>query len=220
MEILSPEDRVVLWRSAVDAQGAQRRAFIHAIAREVFESLSDLSLYDSEYATMTLTSLELLDTAGLFSRDGLRRTIESLHEDDRGVDALAAEVAGLLREASGVEHLDVDRRVQAIELATAWREHVLAREQSEPELLSVGDVAAKFGITTQAVYKWLHKGRIEGERTPGGSWRIPAAQFDRDKRPHVDRAQLDELQAKLTRLHADRQGLSESELAGGLRDDD
>ena len=63
----------------------------------------------------------------------------------------------------------------------------------EPAYLSVGDVAARFGVTTQAVYKWLQRQRIEGTRGPGGSWRIPAAQFERDMRPASSRESLDSL---------------------------
>jgi excisionase family DNA binding protein len=127
---------------------------------------------------LTVDSLQTLDDAGLFARDSVRRCLELLHEPDGGVDLLAAEVAGLLRVAAGVEHLDVDRRVRAVEMAAEWREHVLGRQVTDERLLSVGDVAARFGVTTQAVYKWLKNGRIEATRSPGGSWRIPAAQFD------------------------------------------
>lgn len=81
---------------------------------------------------------------------------------------------------------------------------MLARQRPEPAYLSVGDVAARFGVTTQAVYKWLQKQRIEGTRGPGGSWRIPAAQFERDTRPASSRESLDSLQAGLIRLHGDR----------------
>jgi excisionase family DNA binding protein len=99
--------------------------------------------------------------------------------------------------------MGVQRRVRAVEMASQWREHVLGRRRPEPAYLSVGDVAARFGVTTQAVYKWLQKQRIEGTRGPGGSWRIPAAQFDRDTRPASSRESLDSLQAELIRLHSD-----------------
>ena len=42
----------------------------------------------------------------------MRLCLEALHEPDGGVDLLAAEVAGLLRVASGVDHLGGDRRVR------------------------------------------------------------------------------------------------------------
>ncbi len=217
MEILSPEDRVVLWRAAIDADGSRREALMHAIAKEIVDGLSALDLYEDRYAQLTIESLETLDDAGLFASDSLRKCLEVLHEPGGGVDLLAAELAGLLRAAADVEHLGVERRVRAVEMASQWREHVLGRRRPEPAYLSVGDVAARFGVTTQAVYKWLQKQRIEGTRGPGGSWRIPAAQFERDTRPASTRARLDNVQARLIRLHGDSDLPSEADLAEQLR---
>jgi excisionase family DNA binding protein len=217
MEILSPEDRVVLWRAAIEADGSRRAALVHAIAKEIVDSLGALDLYEDQYAQLTIESLETLDDAGLFASDSLRRSLENLHEPGGGADLLAAELAGLLRAAADVEHLGVQRRVRAVEMASQWREHVLGRRRPEPAYLSVGDVAARFGVTTQAVYKWLQKQRIEGTRGPGGSWRIPAAQFERDTRPASTRERLDSLQAELIRLHGDSDLPLETDLAAQMR---
>jgi len=217
MEILSPEDRVVLWRAAIEADGSRREALMHAIAKEIVDSLSALDLYEDQYAQLTLESLGTLDGAGLFASDSLRKCLEALHEPGGGADLLAAEFAGLLRAAADVEHLSVERRVRAVEMASQWREHVLGRRRPELAYLSVGDVAARFGVTTQAVYKWLQKQRIEGTRGPGGSWRIPAAQFERDTRPASSREGLDSLQAELIRLHGDSDLSSETDLTEQLR---
>jgi excisionase family DNA binding protein len=220
MEILSPEDRVVLWRAAIDADGSRREALMHAIAKEIVDSLGALDLYEDQYAQLTLESLQTLDDAGLFASDSLRKCLETLHEPGGGVDLLAAEFAGLLRAAADVEHLGVERRVRAVETASQWREHVLARQRPEPAYLSVGDVAARFGVTTQAVYKWLQRQRIEGTRGPGGSWRIPAAQFEHDTRPASSRESLDSLQAGLIRLHGDSDLPSETDLTEQMRAED
>jgi excisionase family DNA binding protein len=220
MEILSPEDRVVLWRSTIDAEGPLRSALLHAIAQDVVESLSALDLYEGEYAKLTLETLETLDYSALFARDSVRRCLETLHEPDGGVDLLAGEFAGLLREAAGIEHLGADRRVHAVEMASEWREHVIGRQRPEPEYVSVGDVAARYGVTTQAVYKWLKDERIEATRMPGGSWRIPAAQFDRDTRPATSRKALDELKTHLVRVHDGQALPSDEELGASMRDGD
>jgi excisionase family DNA binding protein len=219
MEILSPEDRTVLWRSMVEARGDERVALLHVLAKDVFDALSALDLYSDDYARLTVNSLETLDAAGLFARDSMRLSLESLHEDQGGVDAVAAEISGLLREAAGVIELGPERRVRAVEMASQWREHVIHRHRPQPPLLSVGDVAARFGVTTQAVYKWLQKGRVQATRGPGGSWRIPAAQFDDDKRPSTPREQLDALQAQLTRLHSDISPAEAERSAEQLRDE-
>jgi excisionase family DNA binding protein len=220
MEIVSPEDRVVLWRSTVDADGSQRTALLHVIAKDVVDSLSALDLYEDTYAKLTLDSLQTLDDAGLFARDSMRRCLESLHEADGGVDLLASEIAGLLRDAAGVDHLGADRRVRAVEMASEWREHVLGRRRPEPQYVSVGDVAARYGVTTQAVYKWLKDDRIEGTRGPGGSWRIPAAQFERDERPATSRQQLDALKQHIVRTHDGHELPSEEELSSSMRTQD
>jgi excisionase family DNA binding protein len=217
MDILSPEDRVILWRSTVDAAGSQREALLHAIAREVVDSLSSLNLYGSEYGELVKESLGLLDDAQVFASDEMRISLETLHEPAGGADHLAATIAGLLRDASGVTHLDADRRVRAIDLASAWREHVLDRPRAEPDYISVGDVAARYGVTTQAVYKWLKDGRIEATRGPGGSWRIPRTQFDEDSRPAAGRERLDALRQHLIRVHAGETQPSEDELGAAMR---
>jgi hypothetical protein len=61
MDILSPEDRVVLWRAAIDAEGAQRETLVRAIAKEIYESLGALDLYADEYAQLTIESLRSHD---------------------------------------------------------------------------------------------------------------------------------------------------------------
>jgi len=217
MEILSPEDRVVLWRAAIDAEGARRETLLRAIAKEIFESLGALDMYADRYAQLTIESLSTLDHAGLFASDSLRRCLEALHEPGGGVELFAAEVAGLLRDAASVEHLGVQRRIRAVEMAAQWREHLLFREPAEPGYLSVADVAARYGVSTQAVYKWLAKQRIEGTRGPGGSWRIPAAQFRSDTRPAATRERLDALQTQLLAQHGDSDLPAEEELGGRLR---
>jgi excisionase family DNA binding protein len=209
---------VVLWRSAIDAEGPTRQALLHVIAKEIVESLCSLDLYSDEYAKLTLESLQTLDDAALFADDGLRRCIETLHEPDGGVDLLAAEISGLLRDAAGVGHLGAERRVHAVDMASDWRERVLGRRRSEPEYISVGDVAARYGVTTQAVYKWLRDDRIEATRGPGGSWRIPAAQFARDERPATSRRKLDDLKKHLVTVHNGDELPSEDELTSGMRD--
>jgi excisionase family DNA binding protein len=183
-------------------------------------SASELELYDASYAELVVESLEALDDAGLFACDGIRRSLETLHEVEGGVDLLAAEIAGLLRDASGIEHLGADRRVRVVEMASAWREHVLGRQRPEAGYISVGDVAAQFGVTTQAVYKWLKDQRIQATRGPGGSWRIPAAQFESNARPATSRERLDDLRKHLIRIHEDQELPAEDQLSAEMRKSD
>ncbi len=43
--------------------------------------------------------------------------------------------------------------------------------------ITAAEVAAHFGVSSKAVYRWMASGRIRAERRPGGSYRIPAEQF-------------------------------------------
>jgi len=52
----------------------------------------------------------------------------------------------------------------------------------------VSQLAARHGVTPQAVYKWIHSGKIEAEERPGGSYRIPAGQFRSSARLQTKRA--------------------------------
>lgn len=43
------------------------------------------------------------------------------------------------------------------------------------DLLTVQEVAVLFRVDEKSVIRWLHLGKLEGIRTPGGQWRIPRA---------------------------------------------
>ena len=215
MEILTPEDRIALWRMAIDREGSERVAVRHAVAKEIVDSLSALNIYDDEH--LVTETLDLLDLANLLSRDEVRLAFEALHEQDDAVASLASELIALLKETAGVSHLDQDVRVRALELAAAWQDHMTTRPGRDATFLTVADVAAKFQVTTQAVYKWLNTGKIDGERRPGGSWRIPAAQFGAE-RP-FDSARSLELQKRLIKLHGESPDFSDEEIARALADD-
>lgn len=52
-----------------------------------------------------------------------------------------------------MERLGIDTRLKALRLAGAWQRHVDDRAQAQPEWLTAGQVAARYGVTPQAVYK-------------------------------------------------------------------
>ncbi len=204
MEIWSSQDRVAVWHAALQASADQRRALMRILATNLLDGMGALDLDSEEHVRLMVESLETLDGADLLGRASLRHALGALLEQPGEAEALAAEISGLLREAAGASRLDLERRVRAIEMASQWCEHVVRRRRAEPAVLSVGDVAACLGVRTQAVYRWLQNGHIEAACGPGGSWRIPAAQFAREQRPRTSRAQLDALQVQLIRLHGDR----------------
>lgn len=87
------------------------------------------------------------------------------------------------------------------------------RAREAPEWLSAIKVAARYGVTPQAVYKWIEAGRVSAERTPGGSWRLEADQFERHG-ARQDAATA--LKTKLVERAGSAPGPSEEELAAEI----
>jgi excisionase family DNA binding protein len=194
MSILSPTDRAVLWRMTVTSGSEERASRLKILASEILESPGRrLDLY-SDHDEEVVETVEILDASGLLGRDDLREAFEDADEDDDRAQAFAALLASHLDAAAEIERLGVDVRLRALRLAGVWRGHVRDRACDEPEWLSAAQVAARYGVTPQAVYKWIDAGRVRAERTPGGSWRLAADQFE----PH--RARQDAATALKARL--------------------
>jgi excisionase family DNA binding protein len=179
MSILSPTDRAVLWRLTVTSGSEERASRLKILASEILESAGRrLDLY-SDHEDEVVETVEILDASGLLGRDDLREAFEDADEDDDRAQTFAALLAGHLDSAAEIERLGVDVRIRALRLAGVWRGHVGDRAHEEPEWLSAAQVATLYGVTPQAVYKWIDAGRVRAERTPGGSWRLAADQFER-----------------------------------------
>jgi excisionase family DNA binding protein len=163
----------------VTSGSEERASRLKILAAEILESVGRrLDLYNG-FDDEVIETVEILDASGLLGRDDLREAFEDADEDNDRAQVFAALLADHLNAAADVERLDVDTRVRALRLAGAWRGYVSDRAQVKPEWLSVAQVAAHYGVTPQAVYKWIDAGRVSAERTPGGSWRLAAGQFDR-----------------------------------------
>lgn len=87
-------------------------------------------------------------------------------------------------------------------------------------IITVGQVADLYGVSSPTVRQWLRDKRIHATRTPCASWRIPAAQFEQDRRHATSRAELDDLRRHLGRVHDGDRLPSEAELAAAMRRDD
>jgi excisionase family DNA binding protein len=216
MSILSPTDRAVLWRMTVTSGSEERASRLKILASEILESAGRrLDLYsdhDDEIVEIVET-VEILDASGLLGRDDLREAFEDADEDDDRAQTFAALLASHLDGAAEVERLGVDVRLRALRLAGVWRGHVSDRAREAPEWLSVAQVAARYGVTPQAVYKWIDTGRVRAERTPGGSWRLAAAQFDRHR---VRQDAATALKTKLVERAGNAPGPSDEELAAEI----
>jgi len=213
MSILSPTDRAVLWRMTVTSGREERASRLKILTAEILESAGRrLGLYNG-FDDEVIETVEILDASGLLGRDDLREAFEDADEDDDRAQIFAALLASHLDAAADVERLGVDARVRALRLAGAWRGHVGDRARVEPEWLSVAQVAARYSVTPQAVYKWIDVGRVSAERTPGGSWRLAADQFERH-RARQDAATA--LKAKLVERAGSAPGPSDEELAAEI----
>lgn len=84
-------------------------------------------------------------------------------------------------------------------------------------MLTVADVASHFDVTPQAVYKWCEAGKIGFERTPGGGYRIPAAQFDW-ARGEAGKGARREIAERLLTKHGGGGAPGEEEIAASIRE--
>lgn len=211
MSIMSPGDRAVLWRAAIMSGSEDRDTMLKVLAREVLDSVGRRFDLYGHYEDELIEAVALLDESGLLGRDDLREAFEEADKDEEHARTFLALFADHLRQAGELERLGVDRRLRAIELAGTWRKHLLERPPEDGDWLTVAEVAARYEVTPQAVYKWIGRGRVQSHRTPGGSIRLPASQFERAGR--VDRRRLAALQRKLMQRHGDVPAVGDEELA-------
>jgi excisionase family DNA binding protein len=215
MSILSPSDRAVLWRTVTTSGPDDRGPLLRVLAREVLDSVgSRLNMYVGHEDDVVAT-IALLDEAGLLGRDDLREAFEEAGENHEHAEAMAALLAAHLGHAADIERLGVDTRLKALRLATAWQQHVSEHAPAKPEWLTAAQVAARYGVTPQAVYKWIRSERVQAEQTPGGSWRLPASQFERGRR--LEPGRITALKSKLLSIGGDK-AISDADLAEEIVD--
>jgi len=213
MSILSPTDRAVLWRTAVTSGPDERLSLLKVLAAEVLASVGRrLDLYEG-YEDQMVETVEILDRSGLLGRDDLREAFEEADENDDRAQTFAALLISHLNAAADVERLGVETRLKALRLASAWQRHIDDRSQGEPGWLTAAQVAAHYGVTPQAVYKWIGSGRVKAEQTPGGSWRLPAEQFTHGSFKPDTAARL---KAELLERAGDAPSPSDEELAAEI----
>ncbi len=210
MSILSPTDRAVLWRTAITSGPGERSSLLRVLAAEILASVGRrLDLYGG-YEDEVIETVEILDQVGLLGRDDLREAFEEADEDEECAETFTALLISHLSAAADIERLDVGVRLKAMRLAGAWQLHIADRAQADRQWLTAAQVAARYGVTPQAVYKWIAAGRVRAEQTPGGSWRLPADQFTRE---NIRSDETMELKAQLLARVADSPMPSDEDLA-------
>ena len=173
----TPEDRVVLWKDAVDSDDETRHSRLRLLAREAQEAVAaSLELYSHD--DMFEETFELLGATGLYGRDALRIAFEEVDQTEDGPARLVEALADLLDEGSDDPYLAPERRDRSLLLAGQWRAALAdLPTPADMDYWSVAEVAKHFAVTPQAVYRWIDKDRIQWRRRPGGSYLIPTEQF-------------------------------------------
>ncbi|HVC88802.1 MAG TPA: helix-turn-helix domain-containing protein [Gaiellaceae bacterium] len=211
MLAISPEDRAIMWREALAHRGDDRLAHLRFIASDLLVALhSSFDLYMG-YEDDFVETIVILADRDLFLDNDMLSAYQALGADDEEAPGrLLALVVSRLGDLAGSGTAASGR---AGELAELWSEVLSSKE--EEDVLTVAQVAARYRVTPQAVYKWIHAGKVDAEETPGGSYRIAASQF-RTKR------ELQERRRELRRRLAQRTGadgdLSDEELVAAIRE--
>jgi excisionase family DNA binding protein len=199
MPITSPEDRARVWTRATALRGEERETILKYLATDFLVELrSEFDLYTG-YEDEFVESVLLLDECGRLLDEDLLRAYQAIAVEPEAPSRFFAELTARLGEvASGVESPSKSAE-RAGQLERVWRDAIAEKEQTE--WLSVAETAARFGVRPQAVYKWIHAGKIDYEETPGGSYRIPALQFRTTRADHLRLRELER------RLVEERRGL-------------
>jgi excisionase family DNA binding protein len=175
------------------------------------ELRSEFDLY-SGYEDEFVESVFALDEQDALFDHEMMTVYQFLGVEEQSGARLLALMAGRLAAIADADSVDPPVGARAASLAEVWRERLFASEDGE--YLTVAQVAARYGVTPQAVYKWIHSGKIEAEERPGGSYRVPASQFRSSTSLLEKRV---ETRRKLRDLQRGRP-LSDQEIVAALRE--
>lgn len=79
----------------------------------------------------------------------------------------------LLRAIQAVINENPDAATEGMRVLVELKAH-----RSVPQdYATTSEIAERFRVSQQQVRRWCESGKIVAERTPGGTWRIPTAQF-------------------------------------------
>jgi excisionase family DNA binding protein len=186
----SPEERTNFWANVASAEDEEKRELLlRALGKDVLEEIhSEFDLYNS-YEDPFVETFVLLDRCELLLDKQMFGLYQELHEDQGG-KRLFGEIIDRLAQISGDNKYDPPQRTCAADLYVMWREHV---GPSEQHWLTVAEVAKRYGVVVQTVYKWIDQGKLSARKTPGGGGTRIAA---REIAAHETDASLAQLAAE------------------------
>ena len=210
--IISPEERAIEWRETSAQRGDDRERRLHYLAVHMLEELrSEFDLYGG-YEDEFVESLLLLDGQEELFDHEMMIVYQFVGTDEESGGRLLALIAARLASIAARSPDELGTRAGL--LADLWRERMLAAEREGESYITVAQVAARYAVTPQAVYKWIQKGKVVAEETPGGSYRIPSGQFMTTRATLERRAQT---RRRLLDHAGDSEPISDEEVAEAIR---
>lgn len=199
--VIDLEQRKLLWQATLAEESGPFRAAKVAqlgvyVLGEVGSSVDLYHNHDDEFERTFLT----LDAASMLpALLEPYAALEAASVEDRlfpedFIAIIASRLARVRREGGELAE-------QAGELFRFWRRGLYGRSDRDEEMLTVAETAALFGITPQAVYKWIRSGRIEAEKGPDGKTRIRASDL---RTTREQEKAIDDVRSTLRELKGNR----------------
>lgn len=127
------------------------------------------------------------------SGDDRLRALEQLREElilggrSNELEALdqvlaATRAAGLADSPSGMSSATGGARPASSATAPAGKGKPKTYLKLKKKYYTPAEVARRVGVSRQTIVKWIERGELEAELTPGGHHRIPASVFHREGR--------------------------------------
>jgi transposase-like protein len=172
--VIDLEGRRQLWLDVLAATGSLRSAKVAQLGVFILGELGTaVDLYHDHDEAFQRTFLTL-DAADMLAPLLEPYLLVDTGDADTGMHAedflalVTARLARLHRTGSAPENA-------AGELFRFWRRALYDRSDRDADSLTIAEVAALYGITPQAVYKWVRGGKVAADKGPDGKLRIPAA---------------------------------------------
>lgn len=189
MAVINNEIRRRMWSEALAERDAEvRRGRVAQLAvYELGRLARHLDLYHDHDEDFQATFL-LLDAEGLLDElvEPWSITLDrDSAQDPAAEDFLALMTARLAR----VSRSNSEHEAEAHRLFRFWRRHLYDRHDRDESTLTVAETAALFGISPQAVYKWIRRGSVEViPGSPDGKTRIAASslRLSREQQRAID----------------------------------
>jgi len=185
--IIDIEERRQLWHDVLAERRDLRRVRIASLGVTVLSEVGGaVDLHHNHDHVFERTFL-LLDAHELVA--GLLEPYASLEAEDDAArllpeDFIAIVTSRVARIARG-ESADA---AEAAELFRFWRRGLYDRVERDPDSLTVAETAALYGISVQAVYKWIRTGRVQSFKGDDNKQRIKADDLrtTRDEERSID----------------------------------